>query len=168
MIQYKELFGTGFAFSHRAWGTLAVLVLLPNLFGAFTIPTGFGFNFHFFQVLVFIAAFAFGPLGGALSGGFGSLYTAMYLNNPWIIIGNIILGFFAGAYFRKGFHPVVAVWAAFAVQLPWLVWSDIALAGMPARAVLGVVISLAVCNTLWAVIAWKLAPGINGNLSQVV
>lgn len=157
----KNLFFGTFNFSRRAWLMLALLAALPNALGLIVIPTGLGFNFHFFQIAVFLAAFAFGPFGGALSGAFGSVYAAMLMHNPWIIFGNVLLGFFAGYFAQKKIFgtrmpALAAVWLAFAVQLPWLWVSDIYLAQMPVPAVQGVIIALAVSNTVWAVAAAKL------------
>lgn len=169
---YKGLFGSEFLFTRRGLVLLALLAAFPNLLGMVVLPAPFGFKFHLFQILIFLAAFIFGPFGGAVSGMFGSVYTAAALNNPWIIGGNIILGFFAGYLYRKkvpAFAAVripalaavripafAAVWLAFAIQLPWLWVTDIYLAGMPVVAVQGVIVALAVSNTLWAVIAGRL------------
>lgn len=152
-MNYKELFGLDFSFTSRAIVLLGFLAILPNVLGLVRISFE-GYPVHFFQILIFLSAFVYGPLGGALSGAAGSVYTALVVN-PYILVGNVILGFFTGVFFRKGLHPVLSVMSAFAVQLPWLWVSDIYWAHMPQAAVEKIVIALLVSNLLWALIAWK-------------
>jgi uncharacterized membrane protein len=123
------------------------------LLGTLSFATPFGFRIHFFQYLVFLAALIYGPLGGMISGAFGSVYTAMLLNNPYIVIGNIILGGFTGFFARKGLPVIGAAMLAYLIQVPWLWVSDIYWAGMPQPVVEKVVIALLVGNLLWAVLA---------------
>jgi tetrahydromethanopterin S-methyltransferase subunit B len=77
----------------------------------------------------------------------------MNMNNPYIIIGNIILGFFCGWFFSKKLNLIFSAMIAFAIQLPWLVFSDIYLIGMSTNAVYGIVIALLISNLIWAIIA---------------
>ncbi|MDP2750306.1 MAG: hypothetical protein Q8O89_05740 [Nanoarchaeota archaeon] len=147
-----------FEFNHEVnWKTismLALLAILPNLLGMINTSV-FGVKIHFFQYLVFLAAIIYGPLGGAVSGAFGSVYTAVALNNPYIIIGNIILGVLVGVFVRLKLHVIIAVLLAYAMQLPWLWYSDIYLAGMPIRAVQLIVVALFLSNVIWGFVAWK-------------
>ncbi len=126
---------------------LLALAVLPNFFGLLSFQTPFGFRIHFFQYLIFLAAAIYGPIGGAATGMIGSVYTAAALNNPYVIIGNAILGFFAGAFIaaRKG-SVVVSAMAAYVIQLPWLWVTDVYLVGMPLPAVKLAVVSLLVSN----------------------
>ncbi len=149
MQLYKNFFGVNF--SYRSVLLLAFLALFPNLLGLIVLPTPFGFKFHLFQIAVFLAALLYGKWGGALSGAAGSVYTAIALNNPFIIGGNIILGFSTG-FFAKRTNIVFAVLAAYAIQLPWLYYTDL-LAGMPEPAVRGVVVALLFSNVVWAAVA---------------
>lgn len=150
---YKTIFGV--KLTHKSVFLLAFLALFPNILGMFSFSTPFGFNLHFFQILIFLAALLYGPMGGAVSGIFGSFYTAAILNNPYIIVGNIILGFFTGVFARRKIPVVGAAMLAFSIQLPWLWYSDIFLAGMSVMAVNGVMIALFAGNILWAFVASK-------------
>ena len=152
MQLYRNLFGTGF--SKRSVLMLAFLGFFPNVLGMVVLQTPFGFKFHFFQVLVFLAALAYGKWGGAVAGVTGSLFTAVALGNPFIVVGNGLLGFFTGL-FAKRTNPVFAVTAAFLIQLPWLYFTDL-LVGMPEAAVQGVAVGLFFSNLVWAAVAWLL------------
>ena len=149
MLQYESVFGI--KFSRRSAMLLAFLALLPNALGMIVLQTPFGFKFHLFQIAVFMAALLYGKWGGALSGAAGSVYTAIALGNPFVIGGNVILGFFAGAFAKK-VNIVFAVLAAFAMQVPWLYVTDL-LAGMPEAAVQGAIIALLFSNIFWAALA---------------
>jgi hypothetical protein len=100
----------------------------------------------------------YGPIGGLISGTIGSIYTAFALNNPYLIIGNIILGTLFGLFIRLKWNVILAVLTAYIIQLPWLLYTDIYLINMPVNIVKGIVIALFVSNILWAAIAgltWK-------------
>lgn len=131
---------------------LLALAVLPNFVGLLSFQTPFGFRIHFFQYLVFLAAAIYGPIGGAATGMIGSVYTAAALNNPYIILGNAILGFFAGAFFAAKNGIVVSAMAAYLIQLPWLWITDVYLVGMPVPAVKIAVVSLLVSNLLLALL----------------
>ncbi len=143
-----------FRYSFRSISMLAFLAILPNFFGMINLPTVWGFKIHIFQYLVFLAAFMYGPLGGLVSGGVGSLFTAISMGNPYIIVGNIILGFCAGLFFRMRWHAMLCILAAYLIQMPWLYYSDIYLAGMPVKVVHGVIIALFFSDILWGWLAW--------------
>jgi hypothetical protein len=132
---------------------LMTLAVLPNLLGMINISTVFGFKIHTFQIAVFLAAAIYGPIGGLISGGLGSMFSAFAMGNPYIIIGNIILGFMAGLFVRKGFHLVIAAFFAYLVQMPWLYLTDIFLVGMPVAIVVKIMIALLVTDIIWAAVA---------------
>jgi uncharacterized membrane protein len=141
----------------RTIALFIVAIALPNLLGLVNIPTHLGFNVHFFQLAIFLAAAIYGPIGGAASGLVGSIYSAAAMGNPFIIVGNVILGFFYGLFTRLRIHPVLAVILAFAIQIPWLVATDFYLVHMPSTVVRMLLVSLALSNVLWAVVAGYLA-----------
>jgi len=149
---YKTVFEAEYSF--RSIAMLAFLAIFPNILGLVVLQTPFGFKFHLFQVLVFVAALAFGKWGGALAGATGSIYTAIALGNPYIVIGNVLLGFFTGV-FAKRTHVVLAVLGAYAIQVPWLYFTDL-LVGMPEPVVRGVIVSLLLSNIVWAFVAGAL------------
>jgi len=146
MNAYENVFGA--RLSYKSVSLLVFLALFPNILGMVVLPTPFGFKFHLFQIAVFLAALAYGKFGGALAGATGSIYTAIALGNPFIVVGNVILGFFTGL-FAKRTRVVFAVLGAFAIQVPWLYFTDL-LVGMPEAAVRGVVLALLFSNIVWA------------------
>jgi len=111
---------------------------------------------HFFQAGIFTTAFLFGPLAGALVGGLTSSYVALaIMHNPWIIGGNALLGFFSAYFYTKN-HPVKAALLAYAIQLPYLIFTDIFLAHMPVYTVSGIVLILFFENLICGLIATTL------------
>jgi uncharacterized membrane protein len=133
--------------------TLLFLVMLPNLLGALQLSTPWGFKIHFFQYAIFLAAFTFGPIGGLLSGSVGSLYAAYLMSNPYILIGNALLGLATGYFVRRGHSYLFSALLGFAVQIPWIVITDCFLMYLPASFVGGLLFTLAITNALWAVLA---------------
>lgn len=129
------------------------LLILPNLLGMINLSTPFGFKIHFFQLAVFIAALVYGPKGGLLSGLVGSMYSAVIMGNPYIIVGNAILGFFVGLLVRYDFSTLVAVLIAYTIQLPWLLLTDYYLVHLPVKFLVGLVIALTISNIIWAGVA---------------
>jgi len=130
-----------------------LLVFLPNILSMVNLTTPGEFKIHTFQVAIFLAASLLGPLGGLLSGLIGSLFSAVALSNPYLLIGNGILGFFTGWFLRRGIRPLFAVWMAFCLQLLWLIPTDYFLAGLSASFIQNLVLMLFLSNTLWAVVA---------------
>ncbi|VVC03712.1 Uncharacterised protein [Candidatus Burarchaeum australiense] len=158
----KNIFG--FEFTSRNLLTLLLLGVLPNLFGwfVFSVPWGAG-QFHIFQIAIFLAAGLFGAFGGAFAGAVGAVGSAVALNNPYLIVGNVILGGLTGYLcMSRRWHIAPAALAAFAVQLPWLYYSDIALAHMPVAVVQEVIVALAVSNVVMALMAGVLLPRLEG------
>jgi len=133
--------------------TLIILMLLPNLLGVLHLSTPWVFNIHFFQFAIFLAAFAFGPIGGLLSGFAGSLHAAYVMTNPYILVGNALLGFFTGYFFRRGHTYLWSALLGFGVQIPWLVATDYFLMNLPASFIGGLLFALTLTNVLWAVAA---------------
>lgn len=152
-MDYKNIFYFNIKNSWKSITLLTFLAILPNFFGMINFQAPWGFKIHIFQYLIFLAAIIYGPTGGLISGAFGSLFTAITLNNPYIIIGNIILGFFVGFLTRLKWNVILAVLTAYLIQLPWLYYSDIYLAHMPVKVVHGVIIALFLSNMLWSTVA---------------
>jgi uncharacterized membrane protein len=152
-MNYKELFSFDIKWNIKTITLLSFLAVLPNLFGMINIETPFGFKIHIFQYVIFIAAAIYGPFGGLVSGGFGSFFSAMTMHNPYIVIGNMILGFFAGWFFKRGFNLLTGALLAYVIQIPWLFVSDVYLAKMPIDIVGSIIIGLLVSNVIWALFA---------------
>ena len=152
-MEFKNIFSFDVEWNYKTISAFLFLLLLPNLLGVVNLPTPFGFQIHFFQVAVFIAALIYGPSGGFLSGFVGSFYSALLMGNPYIIVGNAILGFFVGLFARYGLNVVLAVLLAYMIQLPWLLVTDFFIVGLPIPVLKGLVIALLVSNLIWAIVA---------------
>lgn len=152
MYKYKNTFNFNIKWTWKTITLLAFLAIFPNVLGLFH-TTIFGVRIHFFQYLIFLAALVYGPYGGLISGAFGSLYTAIALHNPYIVIGNMLLGSLFGLFVRLKWNVIMAVLTAYLIQLPWLWVTDIYLVGMPLNVVKGVVVALFISNILWATVA---------------
>jgi len=135
--------------THTAFA-FALLALLPNLLGLVNIPTPFGFKLHLFQIGIFIAAACFGPLGGLASGLLGSIFPAMLMHNPYILLFNGLLGLFTGLFFRKGMSMVKSAMAAFLIVLPLIIAIDSYAMGMPSAILLALAVSLFASNLAWS------------------
>ena len=156
------MFGTNILSWELPWnrktvGVILMLVFVPNILSMVNLTTPGGVKIHTFQVAIFLAASLLGPLGGFLSGMIGSLFSALTLSNPYLMIGNGILGFFAGWFLRCGIRPLFAVWMAFCLQLLWLIPADYFLAGLSAAFIQNLVLMLFLSETLWAVVAARLS-----------
>ncbi|MEM3030217.1 MAG: hypothetical protein QXH27_00640 [Candidatus Micrarchaeia archaeon] len=164
MFARKNVFG--FDFTRKNILALLFLAVLPNLFGWLVLPsTPWGGKFHVFQITIFLAAALFGWFGGAAAGVFGAVGTALALNNPWILAGNAILGGVTGfLHTRRSMRLLYAVLIAYAVQLPWLYWSDVYLARMPVPVVQSIVVALFVSNLVMALAAEAILPLIRRGL----
>jgi len=150
-MELKNIFSFETEWNFKKLLLLVSLLIFPNFFSLFHFEL-FGLRIHFFQYLIFLAAFIYGPVGGMLSGGLGSLYTAIALNNPYIAIGNIILGGFVGIFLRKRLGIISSVSLAYIIQIPWLWLTDIYLAGMAMKYVNIIVIALLISNILCALV----------------
>jgi len=151
--QLNDILSFGINWDFKTITLFIVLLALPNLLGLLNISTPWGFQIHFFQFAVFLAALIYGPLGGLFSGAIGSTYSAVLMHNPYLIVGNALLGFFVGLFARYGLHAVFAVLLAFIIQLAWLIPSDYYWMHLPAVFITGLVITLLISNVIWAVIA---------------
>jgi hypothetical protein len=148
---YRNIFSTGLEWNLRTISVFLLLVFLPNLLGMINISAA-GFKIHFFQLAVILAAAVYGPVGGLAAGLVGSINSAMIMHNPYLIVGNMILGLFAGLFIRKGFNAVQAVLLAFAIQLPWLIVTDLYLVHLPISIITSIIIALLISNTIWSVV----------------
>jgi len=145
-MQYKNYH----IWNWKSISLLAFLIVFPNFLGIINISTSFGFKIHIFQYLVFLAAVIYGRYGGLAAGAFGSVFSAVSMNNPYIIVGNMILGFFVGYFFSKKLNIILSVIFAYLIQMPWLYFSDVYLVGMPVKVVYGIIVALFISDILWA------------------
>ncbi|MCI0503395.1 hypothetical protein L0Y65_01640 [Candidatus Micrarchaeota archaeon] len=150
--------------SYLRIGALATLTLVTFLLALAIFPFA-GLQIHFFQIGIFLASFIFGPIVGGAVGALTSSYNALIvINNPWIIGGNFVLGV-AAAYLYTKTTPFKAALGAFAIQLPYVVLTDIFLVGMPVQVVGMIALSLFLGNILCATIASSLAPHLRAILA---
>lgn len=149
-MEYAEKFSFNVEWNYRTITTFLFLLVLPNLLGTINLNTIWGFKIHFFQSAVFMAALIYGPKGGLLSGLMGSIYSAFIMHNPYIIIGNAILGFFVGLFARHGLNTILAVILAYSVQLPWLILTDYYLVGLPMGFIVRLILALTISNFIWS------------------
>ena len=152
-MEYANKLSFNVEWNYKTIGLFIFLLGLPNLLGAINIGTIWGFKLHFFQVAVFIAALIYGPTGGLMSGLIGSAYSAFLTGNPYIAIGNAILGFFVGFFVRYKMHTIIAVLLAYIIQLPWLILTDHFLVNLPMGFIWRLVIALFISNIIWATLA---------------
>ncbi len=139
--------------SHRrAALAFGLLVLLPCLLSLINVTFAGNWKIHFFPAAIFLAALSFGPAGGLIAGVTGSLYSAVFLGNPYLMAGNALLGFLTGVFFRKTGRMVPAAMLAFACQLPWLILSDYYFVHLPVGFIASLVIVLCLGNLLWALL----------------
>lgn len=127
-----------------------LLIVLPFLLSLININFAQSWKLHFFPAAVILAAIVFGAKGGLVAGLSGSLYSAILLGNPYLIIGNALFGLLTGVFYRKNGKIVPAVLMAYACELPWLIWSDYYLAHLSADFIARLVMVLLLSNLLWA------------------
>ncbi len=151
--------------SYARWAALAALGALA--FGLTFLVFPFAdWRLHFFQAGIFASAFMFGPLAGLAIGAASSAYNGLYvINNPWIIGGNALLGLSA-AYFYTRMHPMKAALAAYAVQLPYLLVTDLYLVHLPVAVVIGLVFTLLAENIICGAAAWKISDAVKPYLAK--
>lgn len=146
---YKNIFSFDLEWNYKTVSLFFILLALPNVLGMLNVSTGLGFNIHFFQFAIFLAAFIYGPLGGLASGALGSVYSAVVMHNPYIVLFNVVLGFFAGLFFRKGIAAIGAVLLAFLIEIPILYLADVYLMHMPSAVVGMLLVALLMSNLVW-------------------
>ena len=150
-MEYRNLLR--FKWPYLSAAEFIMLLLIPNLVGLIHIPTAWGFKIHLFQVVVFVAAIVYGPMGGLLSGLVGTIYASILMGNPYIMVGNAILGFAFGVFLRGGIPTLISAWLAFLVQMPWLVITDYFLIGMSLPTIGLLLVALLISDTIWALVA---------------
>jgi uncharacterized membrane protein len=152
-METKNLYSFQVEWNYKQIGMFALLLLIPNFLSLINFSTPFGFKIHFFQIAIFTAAFIYGPVAGMMSGLFGSFVSAVTMHNPYIVVGNMILGFFVGLFARHGFDVIIAVMLGFLIQLPWLVITDYYLVHLPVGFIASLVAALTISNLIWAIVA---------------
>jgi hypothetical protein len=143
---------TGVKSHRRAILAFTLLVFLPCLLSLINVTFAQSWKIHFFPAAIFLSAVSFGPAGGLFAGLTGSLYSAVLLGNPYLMVGNALLGFMTGVFFRKTGKIIPSVMLAFACQLPWLMVSDYYFVRMPVEFIAKLAVVLFLGNLLWALL----------------
>lgn len=139
--------------SHRRVAqAFGLLVLLPSFLSLINVTFAQSWKIHFFPAAIFLSAVSFGPIGGLIAGVTGSLYSAIFLGNPYLMVGNALLGVMTGVFFRKTGKMIPSVMLAFACQLPWLVVSDYYFMHLPTEFIAKLAVVLLLGNLLWALL----------------
>ena len=128
---------------------IAVMCALANVLGFFTIPIGLT-SIHLMQLPIILTGLSLGSWAGGLVGFVGAVVMAYRLSppNPYILLGNAILGFFTGLFYSRlkkmGGRPiipqVVSVLAAYIAQAPYVYATDIYLIPIPPPVVLTIIL----------------------------
>jgi uncharacterized membrane protein len=123
---------------------VAAMAGLANVFGLLAIPVGLT-SIHFMQLPIILTGLTVGAIPGGLVGLFGSLVMAFRLPtaNPYIVVGNAILGLFTGFFYsrikswkvRPLIPQLMSVIVAYLIQAPYVYVTDIYLMSMPATVV---------------------------------
>ncbi len=131
---------------------VAVMGSVGNLLGLYAIKLpisapGVSVDFHLSQLPVLLVAVTLGPVWGALTG-FLSLIsvTALYIKNPFVPLGNAILGYIAGVVANRRFSPIISGVMGEVAETPFiwfsiLFWAGI-VGGVPFPALIPITIAI--------------------------
>jgi len=122
---------------------------LSNVLGLFTIPIGLT-SIHLVQFPIILTGLSLGPWAGGLVGFVGAIVMAYRLTppNPYIILGNAVLGFLTGMLYSRLkkmrgspiVPQVISVLGAFVLQLPYVYVTDVYLLPIPLQVVLTIIL----------------------------
>ena len=122
---------------------------LANILGIFSIPLGLT-SIHLMQLPILLSGLVLGSWSGGITGFIGTILMAYKLSpsNPYILLGNAILGFFTGLIYsylkktkkRQIIPQTLSVLAAYLIQLPYLYITDVYFMPIPSQVVLTVIL----------------------------
>lgn len=127
-----------------------VLIFLPFILSQINLTFAESWKVHFFPAAIILAALIFGSAGGLVAGITGSIYSAVLLGNPYLVVGNMLFGLFTGIFYKKTNKIILSVLLAFLCELPWLIITDYYFMNMPALFIVKLVVVLFLVNILWA------------------
>jgi hypothetical protein len=136
----------------KAISVFSLLVLLPFLLSLINITFAESWKIHFFPAAIILAAIVFGATGGITAGSFGSLYSALFLGNPYLLVGNALFGLLIAVFYKKSNKIIPSVFLAYLCELPWLILTDYYLVHLPAVFIAKLVVVLFLANILWALL----------------
>jgi uncharacterized membrane protein len=130
---------------------VATMCAVANVLGLFAIPIGIT-KIHFMQLPIILSGLALGPWVGGLVGLIGAATMAFNLvpTNPYILLGNAILGFFTGLFYLylgkmkvKPIIPqVISVLGAYIIQAPYVYVTDVYFMAIPTFVVIEILLKL--------------------------
>jgi len=160
MINFSLTAENGTKSYRKAISAFSLLVLLPLLLSLINITFAENWKIHFFPAAIILAAIVFGATGGIIAGISGSLYSALFLGNPYILVGNALFGLLLAVFYKKSNKIVPSVLLAYLCELPWLILTDYYRVRLPLIFIAQLVVVLFLANVLWAVL-------INMGLKQI-
>jgi hypothetical protein len=134
----------------KAASVFTFLVLLPCLLSLINITFAQSWKLHFFPAAIILAAVFYGAKGGIVAGISGSLYSAIFLGNPYIIVGNALFGLLTALFYKKNKNIILCVLLAYACELPWLILTDYYFVRLPLDFIVKLGVVLLLANILWA------------------
>jgi len=136
---------------------LAAMAALANILGLLKLSIG-QLTIHLLQLPIILTGLVLGALAGGAVGLVGAILGALTLSppNPYIIIGNAILGFFTGLLYDRlrGMKtaPIVpqsfALAGAFLLQAPYAYVTDVYLMAIPSAIAQLLLLTLFIEDTL--------------------
>jgi uncharacterized membrane protein len=128
---------------------ISIMCALANILGIFSIPIGLT-SIHLMQLPIILTGLALGSWSGGITGFIGTILMAYQLSpsNPYILLGNAILGFFTGLLYsylkntkkRQIIPQTLSVLAAYLIQLPYIYITDVYFMPIPSQVVLTVIL----------------------------
>lgn len=149
MINYPVA-ASGVKLYRRTAIAFALLVFFPFMLSLINLTFAQNWKVHFFPAAIIMASLIFGATGGLVAGVAGSLYSALLLGNPYLIIGNALFGLLTGIFYKKIGKIIISVLLAFICELPWLIVTDYYLVHLPSEFITKLVVVLFLANVLWA------------------
>lgn len=128
----------------------SLLVFLPFMLSLINLTFAQSWKVHFFPAAIILAALIFGTTGGLVAGVAGSLYSALVLGNPYLIVGNALFGLLTGIFYKKTNKIILSVLLAFICELPWLIVSDYYFMRLSAEFITKLIVVLFLANVFWA------------------
>jgi hypothetical protein len=139
-------------FYRKAISVFLLLILLPLGLSLINVTFAESWKIHFFPAAIILAAIVFGATGGIIAGISGSLYSALFLGNPYIIVGNALFGLLVAMFYKKSNKILLSVILAYLCELPWLILTDYYLVRLPTVFIARLVVVLFLVNILWALL----------------
>jgi uncharacterized membrane protein len=122
---------------------------LANVLGYFSIPIGLT-TIHLMQLPIILTGLSLGSWAGGLVGFIGATSMAYNLSppNPYILLGNALLGFLTGMFYsrlknmgwRSIIPQVLSVLGAFIIQVPYVYITDVYLMPIPPQVVITIIL----------------------------